>query len=987
MTGSLSYAQMLEAGRDAAALVVDVDDGRILEASPNAARTLGWTPATLSGCPVDGVFPDAQRVEILQFLRQHLEHGGVQLAALTLRRADGREFQVEARVRPLGGSEARAVVLDFTVGDAGDRLRIATERLAAMTPRGEGEKLLQEIVDTLATTLECAWAFVARPRVDDPQRMETLCSSRGGQPAEPFSYRLAGSPCEVALGRQVCIWPDAVQQAFPNDRALVDMGIRAYLGTPLHGAGGQPLGLLVALDTRPLGERLDAAGAVMALYAQRIAGELDRAQAERARAENAHLLTALLDRMDNAVVAIDAEGRCVFSNRLYRDQWRIDAAYLATRPTLPEIIRKTVESGLFPADQLDRYLAARQEQIRTGDPNATLRVPRTDDLVLETHASPLSGGGHLLMFRDVTELSYREARLQYERTHDEITGLPNRTLLEERLDLVPVEAGGATFLLLLDLDRFTLINERFGFRTGDEVLREVARRLDHRAGASATVARLSGGRFAVLAAVAAEGAAAELAQGLQEAVRAPLLAGGSELHTTASIGYAMARGERPQLDGLLREAETALDHAKREGRDACVRFETQMLPSVIGSFEMGEALRHAIDAGELRLHFQPLVDLRCDTLVGIEALVRWARPGHGLLPPVVFLEEAERMVLDVAIGRWVLEAACKEVAALRESLSPHVPVTVNLSRRHFFHPGLVEEIQAVLERSGLSPCSLELDIAEKLISRDMRRALPVMRRLADLGVHLCIDEFGMTPGGFGNLRALPAYRVKIDAALVRGLGQDNESEVLAKALMQMAHGHGIKVLAEGVETVTQMRQLVQLGCDELQGNLCSAPVAADRLHELWREGDWLPVKHEGTERTLLVVDDEGEVLEALKRLFRREGCRVITAGSGSEALERLADERVGVVIADLRMPGLSGTELLARIRECYPEVQRIALSGYAHLESLSSAINEGAVHSFFPKPWDPEGLRRAVRKAFEEGEHVRAARAHNPPASGTARDD
>jgi EAL domain-containing protein (putative c-di-GMP-specific phosphodiesterase class I)/ActR/RegA family two-component response regulator len=333
----------------------------------------------------------------------------------------------------------------------------------------------------------------------------------------------------------------------------------------------------------------------------------------------------------------------------------------------------------------------------------------------------------------------------------------------------------------------------------------------------------------------------------------------------------------------------------------------------------------------------------------------------------MFIPLAEESGMIVAIGDWVLREAVTQAMAWQVAGLPAVKVAVNLSARHFRHSELPEMIASLLAESGLPPALLELELTESTMMRDIAQVIRIIERLKKLGVRLALDDFGTGYSSLSYLSRLPVDLLKIDQSFVSDIITNPINASIATATIAMAHKLGKRVVAEGVETEAQMSFLRRHECDEMQGFLFNRPCAADEITTMLREGrrqHFAPVEDGATQPTLLLVDDEPNILSALNRLFRREGYRVLTAGSGQQALELLAENPVQVIISDQRMAEMSGVELLSRVKDIYPDTVRIVLSGYAELSTVTDAVNRGAIWKYFAKPWDDEVLREEVRRAF-----------------------
>lgn len=396
-----------------------------------------------------------------------------------------------------------------------------------------------------------------------------------------------------------------------------------------------------------------------------------------------------------------------------------------------------------------------------------------------------------------------------------------------------------------------------------------------------------------------------------------------------------------------------------------------------------EELRRAIVERQFVLHYQPRADLVSGELVGAEALIRWQHPQRGLLAPDTFIGLAEETGLIVPIGAWVIEAVCAQQAAWIAANIEVVPVSVNVSSVQFARSDLLGLVKAQLAQHRLEARHLEIELTETAVMRDCALAARTLTSIRALGVGLALDDFGTGYSSLAHLKRFPFDSVKIDRVFVSDITHNAEDAAIATAIIAMAHQLGLKVVAEGVETEGQLTYLRFHGCGELQGHFFSpaVPVADFEAMLIVHQRLQLPALPPEEQQTLLIVDDEPGIRAALNRVLRRDGYRILLAGSGSEALELLAVNPVQVIISDQRMPEMSGTAFLSVVKQLYPDTMRIVLSGYTDLAAVTEAVNRGAVFKFLTKPWDDNLLREQVRDAFRRHRPpVGIARALLPPA-------
>jgi diguanylate cyclase (GGDEF)-like protein len=465
----------------------------------------------------------------------------------------------------------------------------------------------------------------------------------------------------------------------------------------------------------------------------------------------------------------------------------------------------------------------------------------------------------LLRFAQLASIALDNARLLEEAQaevrerahaalHDTLTGLPNRELLMERLAAVleRTAASGHTesrrhqtsvAFALLDLDRFQVVNETLGHHAGDQLLVAAARRIGESVRAGDVVARFGDDVFALLLhPVDGERDAVSVLSVVEASFAEPFLIDGHEVSMTASAGIALG-GPGTTVADLLREAEIAVHRAKIDPVRRTILFDPAMRAQAVERVELERDLRRAIERNELVLHYQPLVELGSERIVGHEALLRWQHPTRGLVPPLSFVPLAEETGLILPMGRWVLATAASQARRWQRAsvAAASLVMSVNLSARQFSQPGLVDEVHELLASTGLDPATLELEITESVVMDESEAGIQRLHTLRALGVRLALDDFGTGYSSLSYLRRLPLDVIKIDRSFVAGLGSPETAEAgganlpIIQAVIALAHGLGIEVVAEGIETAEQLELLRQLGCDRGQGYLFSRPLPAADL--------------------------------------------------------------------------------------------------------------------------------------------------------------
>jgi len=440
-----------------------------------------------------------------------------------------------------------------------------------------------------------------------------------------------------------------------------------------------------------------------------------------------------------------------------------------------------------------------------------------------------------------------EDEIRHRALHDPLTGLPNRILFLDRLEqtLARLRRGQSlAAVMFLDLDRFKLVNDSLGHHAGDEILMAVAPRLKQALRATDTVARFGGDEFGILLEdIVSELAATQAAERIAAVFARPFVLGSAEHFLTASVGIALARGGE-RADELVRDADTAMYRAKEGGRARYELFDDELRARAVSRLRMETELRRALERGELWLEYQPVVSLRDETIVSVEALLRWKHPDRGLIPPAEFIPIAEEPGLIEPIGSQVIDEACRQAAHWHAAMPdrPPVGISVNLSAVQMANATLPDRVAMAIRAADLDPATLRLEITESVLLAESARR-ETLTGLRDLGVHLVLDDFGTGYSSLGYLTRLPLDALKVDRAFVERLGLDSQETSITEAIIAMARALSLPVVCEGVETELQLAELRRMGCEQVQGYYFSRPVDARTITSMllhgppWSGGD------------------------------------------------------------------------------------------------------------------------------------------------------
>ncbi|WP_426128300.1 putative bifunctional diguanylate cyclase/phosphodiesterase [Pararhizobium sp. PWRC1-1] len=543
--------------------------------------------------------------------------------------------------------------------------------------------------------------------------------------------------------------------------------------------------------------------------------------------DQSSLFDTALDNMPHGLCMFDANKNLMLCNAAYSRLYTLPAELTRPGTPLQQILDHRLTQGNAPANR-ETYFDVVVEAALKGS-TASQNILLLDGRVIKISHQPMDNGGYVATHEDVTEAVRAEEQIKYMAGHDPLTGLPNRTLLREKIDKEVAASGKTTALLCLDLDRFKEVNDTLGHAVGDLLLKAVADRLTACLREGDSIARLGGDEFVVFQAdVESSDQASTLARRIIDVVDKAFIIDGKSVRIGVSIGIAMAPDDGDIADSLLQHADTALYKAKANGRGTFCFFETAMDANRQERRDLEVALQHALETKQFEIYYQPQVDTNSERVVGFEALLRWHHPERGLVSPADFIPLAEESGLIVPIGEWVLRQACKDAA----SWSADISVAVNLSPLQFKSQTLAHTVISALSDAGLPASRLELEITESVLLTDNDTALATLHHIRSLGVRIAMDDFGTGYSSLSYLRLFPFDKIKIDQSFIRELGNSKDCAAIVKAVVDLGASLGITTTAEGVETSDQLDRVREQGCSEIQGYLFGKPLPLTSVHEL-----------------------------------------------------------------------------------------------------------------------------------------------------------
>ena len=568
--------------------------------------------------------------------------------------------------------------------------------------------------------------------------------------------------------------------------------------------------------------------AVISLLIIRQLSRRDEWSRRRLLLEKQRLDTAI-NNMTQGLLLFDASERIVVRNRRYLEMYGLDPAVVKPGCSFRELIAHRRDRGSFVGD-VEAYRRDLLQQLAQGR-SSQMIIETPDRRTIQIVNQPLPDGGWVATHEDITERRRAEERITHLAHYDTLTNLPNRRLFREHLEqqLNWVSRGAQVAVLYLDLDHFKSINDTLGHPVGDELLIEVAARLRNCIRDTDVVARLGGDEFAVIqTAIDKPSDASALSARIIEAIQQPFEFGGHHIVTNTSIGIAIAPNDGTEPDRLLKNADLALYGAKANGRGTCQFFEAGMDARAKVRRAIEFDIRQSMMCGGFELHYQPVLDLRLNEIIGFEALLRWRHPLRGLVAPAEFISVAEETGLINQLGEWVLETACAEAARW----PAHISVAVNVSPVQFKSQNLGLSVVKALNDAGLAPHRLELELTEAVLIHDDELAASLLSALRALGVRVAMDDFGTGYSSLSYLQRFPFDKIKIDRSFVQNLSKGADSTAIVRAIIDIAKSRDTVTTAEGVETEEQLALLRSLGCTQIQGYVIGRPMPVTDLTRL-----------------------------------------------------------------------------------------------------------------------------------------------------------
>ncbi|MDT8406190.1 MAG: EAL domain-containing protein [Methylococcales bacterium] len=749
-------------------------------------------------------------------------------AEFRLRHAQGGRCYVLRQEETFTQNQATLTLISFYDISARKTAEQALQVLAA-TASSSNEAFFAVICEQLLQWLDTSYLLIAV--VDEQRQMaETVMVWSQQGRLDNFHYSLLGTPCERVIQGKLCEYPENVARHFPNDTMLESMGVESYIGVPLMASDGQRIGLLATLDCKPVRDPSPVRHILQSL-AGRVAAEIERRQNQ----QQLELATRIFQGAHEAIITTNAKVEiidvnpafCQMSGYSREDALGKNPSFLKSNRHGPGFYQRLWEVlGRAGFWQGELWNVRQNGELYAQ--HGTISALKDSEGVVQYYIG---------MFTDVTEQKRQEELIWRQAHFDVLTDLPNRGYFQNHLEheLKRAERSGKCLaLLFIDLDRFKEINDTLGHNAGDQLLKEVARRLQSVVRQTDTICRLGGDEFTViLPDLETRTDAEQVSTKILHALTQVIYLDQEPVHVSASIGMTFFPEDDSTLDSLVQNADQAMYAAKNMGRNRACSFTPVMKEDALRKMQLLQDLHSALELQQFHLLYQPIIDLATGAIVKAEALIRWRHPRLGLISPAVFIPLAEQSTLIVDIGQWVFQTVSRQLEVWRAPYYRDVQISVNVSPVQFIDDNNnLDGWYQALSDAGLSGQQIVIEITEGLLLDDNQKIEQRLLAFRDVGIQVAIDDFGTGYSSLAYLKKFDIDFLKIDQSFVKQLTEQSLDMALCEAIVVMAHKLGLKVIAEGVETETQYQLLKQIGCDFGQGYYIGKPMEAASLEAL-----------------------------------------------------------------------------------------------------------------------------------------------------------
>lgn len=682
------------------------------------------------------------------------------------------------------------------------------------------EHYYQSVTTTLTQMYQTQFAFIGIFENELHNSIKTLSVCSGEQHIQNFIYELKHTPCQNVLDLKMELISSNVTQHYPKDKLLVDMKVEGYFGVPIISSMNEMMGLIVVMDTKAMIIQ-NWVQPVLKVIAKQVSHEIERSNTK----QELQLAASVFDETVEAIIIYGAQKQILRVNPAFSKITGYSAQEALGKS--PKLLRSEKHSPLFYKELWQSLIVKDtwQGEIWNKRKNneifpcwQTITVVKNDKNKIIQYIS---------VFSDISKKKADKEQIFQLAHFDILTGLPNRTSFIKQFSQileVAYKQQSSLALLFMDIDHFKLINDLSGHSIGDLLLIQIAKRLEKLSNENIIVSRFGGDEFVFL--FKNYGSIAKLenfSQRILQELSFPFILNSQETFISASIGYCIFPEDSQDVKGLLKNADIAMYAAKATGRNQVKRFTAEMNFEALQRVEIEHELRNALKEQQFEIYYQPQLQLSNSQFIGCEALVRWQHPQKGLLAPNFFIHIAEESGLIVPLGNWVLEKACNQFVQWQKQGFKLNHIAVNLSARQFFDQDLDLTIRQILQRTGMNAAALELELTESMLMENVEQTIITMDKLRLIGIQLSIDDFGTGYSSMAYLKHFPLDKLKIDKSFIDDLLISKKDNELVNSMITLAHGLGLLVIAEGVETLEQLSYLKTQQCDEIQGYYFSKP--------------------------------------------------------------------------------------------------------------------------------------------------------------------
>jgi len=804
---------------------------RITYFNPNAEKLFGCKAGDVIGRTVMEIHKDrGVKPQRLEDAIEKVAKEGEHCFSFTALSNKGEKL-LEARIAKILDSEGNAVGYTFISRDITEQRQVeqAIHTLMETTAGAIGDQFFETIVHRLSVWLDIDFALVGL--LEKPDRVTTIAMQIDGKSAANTRYDLKDTPCDKAICSGFCFYPENLAQRFPKNKMLAELQAEGYVGIPLKNRDNHTIGIICGISRKALTLPRNAKE-VLNIIAARAGAELERKQSE----EKLMLASHVYENTIEGIMVTDAKGRIL----------SVNPAFTAiTGYSTQEVVGKTPRLLKSNKHGQSFYKQMWKSIITQGSWKGEIWNRRKSGEIYPerlTISTIKDSDGNAIrytaIFYDITDIKESEDKIRHRAFHDPLTELPNRLLFQDRLRQAIAHAKRSSdqlAIMFMDVDHFKNLNDSLGHHMGDIFLHQLATQLTQIIRIEDTVSRMGGDEFTILLTqISSEADAASIANKILTLFKTPFDLGGHNIHLGASVGIALYPNDGDNPDTLIRNADTAMYHAKEQGRNNYQFFTTEMESRVRERVILEADLRKGLERGEFRLYYQPIYSLETEAIMGFEALIRWQHPDSGFMSPAKFIPIAEERGLIIPIGEWVLRRACRQLDKWSRQNDKPLHMSINISAHQFTKKEFIHTINDILSKSTFAPEQLIFEITETAMMDNLGHTIQTLKQLRAMGIQIAMDDFGTGYSSFTYLKHLPIDILKLDHIFMRDVMHDPDSAEIAASIIDLAKKLRLNVIAEGIETTEQLGFLKSHRCARGQGFLFSRPLPQDEAEALLR---------------------------------------------------------------------------------------------------------------------------------------------------------